>query len=67
MTRNEALLFVERVRALGLRDSVLCHELAQQLSPAEQSALRSFLREAGAAYNVDYALNPEVRTKGASV
>jgi hypothetical protein len=66
VTRTEALLFVERVRALSLRDSALCRELALNLSPAEQSALRSFLRGAGQAFNVDYALEPEVHTKEAT-
>lgn len=64
MTREDALLFVARVRALSLHDSVFCHELAQQLSPAEQSVLRSYLREAGSTFATDFALEPRCRKKG---
>ena len=55
MDRAEALLFVARVRALSVKDSTFCKELAQQLSPAEESTLRSYLREAGDAFATDFA------------
>jgi hypothetical protein len=66
MDRAEALLFVARVRALSVKDSTFCKELAQQLSPAEESTLRSHLREAGGSFATDFALVPRGRAKGAS-
>ena len=66
MNRDEALLFVARVRALSVKDSAFCKELARQLSPAEESTLRSHLREAGETFAADFALVPSGRAKGMS-
>jgi len=64
MTRKEALEFISTVRRLAQADATLLAELNTNLSPAEQSVLRSFLREAGETWAIDYSF--QVRTKGAT-
>ena len=64
MMREDALLFVKHVRALTLRDAEFCRELSLCLSPAEESTLRSYLREAGETFATDFALVPRGRAKG---
>jgi hypothetical protein len=66
MSREDALEFVQQVHDLSKRDTTFCRELASQLTEAEQSVLRSFLREAGHEFDWNWALDPRERSKGAN-
>ena len=67
MNRQDALNVLSALHRLAKADETLLIELNNNLSPAEQSVLRSCLQECGKRWGEGQALMPRGRTKGASV
>lgn len=66
MKRSDALTLSEQLHRLSTGDALLLTELDNALSPAEQSALRSAMRECGKRWAVDFAFVIRDRKKGAA-